>query len=305
MRRKERAQGGIMTKVGFIGTGTMGRPMSGNLVKRGFDVTLYDQDTARAAEVGALWGCKAVPSLAGLGDREFIVTMLPDGKAVADVLTRAQNQALIKSCRPGTIFIDMSSSEPLITRETGAALKKHGMVLVDAPVSGTRTRAESASLTIMIGCSDESLVEKVRLVLSAMGNQLFVVGGLGTGHAMKSLNNYLAAAALTAASEALIIGEKFGLDPKVMIDVLNTATGRSFVTEVVMKDHVLTGKFASGFAIGLLAKDVRIAADLGEAIEIEAPVSRLVRERLAFARDKLGATRDTSEAFLAFKQQNA
>ncbi len=292
-----------MTKVGFIGTGTMGRPMSGHLVERGFDVTLYDQDTARAAEVAALWGCRSAPSLAGLGDCQFIVTMLPDGKAVADVLTRAQNQALIKACKPGTIFIDMSSSEPLITRETGATLKKRGMILVDAPVSGTRTRAESATLTIMIGCSDESVVEKVRPVLSAMGNQLFVVGALGTGHAMKALNNFLAATNLAAVSEALLIGEKFGLDPKLMIDVLNTATGRSFVTEVVWKDHVLTGKFASGFAIGLLAKDVRIAADLGEAIEVEAPVSRLVRERLAYARDKLGGARDTSEAFLAFKDQ--
>jgi 3-hydroxyisobutyrate dehydrogenase len=293
-----------MTKVGFIGVGNMGRPMSGHLVKRGFDVALYDQDTARAAEVAAHWGCKSVPSLASLGDRGFIVTMLPDGKAVADVLTKAQNQALIKACKPGTIFIDMSSSEPLITRETGAALAKHGMTLVDAPVSGTRTRAESATLTIMIGCGDPALVEKVRPVLSAMGNQLFAVGALGAGHAMKALNNFLGATNLAAVSEALLIGEKFGLDPKVMIDVLNTATGRSFVTEVVWKDHVLTGKFASGFAIGLLAKDARIAADLGEAIGIEAPVSQLVRERLAFARDTLGAQRDTSEAFLAFKKQN-
>lgn len=292
-----------MTEVGFIGVGTMGRPMSGNLVKHGFSVTVFDQDEKRAAEVAAEWGCKAAPTLAELGHCEFIVTMLPDGHAVADVLTKAQDHALIKACRPGTILIDMSSSEPLITRETGAALARHGLILVDAPVSGTRTRAESGTLTIMIGSEDPTLAGRVRPVLSAMGYQLFVMGRLGAGHAMKSLNNLLAATNLAAASEVLVIGERFGLDPKQMIEVLNTATGRSFVTEVVMKDHVITGKFASGFAIGLLAKDVRIAADLGEAIGVAAPLSRLVRERLAFARDKLGAARDTSEAFLAFKSE--
>jgi 3-hydroxyisobutyrate dehydrogenase len=134
-----------------------------------------------------------------------------------------------------------------------------------------------------------------------MGKQLFETGPLGSGHAMKALNNYIAAAGYTAVAEALLIGQRFGLDQNVMVDILNVSTGRNFTTEVMIKEHVLGGKFATGFALGLMAKDVKIAADLGEAVALDAPVSRLVRERWAHAREKLGASRDTSEAILSWK----
>jgi 3-hydroxyisobutyrate dehydrogenase len=134
-----------------------------------------------------------------------------------------------------------------------------------------------------------------------MGKQLFETGPLGTGHAMKALNNYIAAAGYTAVAEALLIGERFGLNQEAMVDILNASTGRNFTTEVMVKEHVLGGKFATGFAVGLMAKDVRIAADLGEAVKLDAPLSRLIRERWAIACDRLGATRDTSAAILGWK----
>src|SRR5262249_35697604 len=152
----------------------------------GFDVTLYDEAPGRAEQIAKEFGCRAVQSLDGLAKCDFIVTMLPDGKVVQEVLLRAQQQSLIKSCKRGAVFIDMSSSEPMLTRATGAELGKHGLILVDAPVSGARMRAESGTLAIMIGASDEALIAKVKPVLSAMGNQLFVLGGLGNGHAMKA-----------------------------------------------------------------------------------------------------------------------
>lgn len=281
-----------MTRVGFIGVGTMGRPMSGHLVKCGFALTLYDQDTARAGEVAALWGCKAVPSLSGLGACEFIVTMLPDGKAVADVLTRAQGQALIKACKPGTIFIDMSSSEPLITRETGATLARHGMTLVDAPVSGTRTRAESATLTIMIGCGDEGLLEKVRPVLSAMGDRLFVVGGLGTGHAMKALNNYVSVAGLVATAEALVIGQRFGLDGHVMTRVLNASTGKNNTTENKVERYMLSHAFNSGFTLALMEKDIGMAKRLADSLGLKAEELAAVHPLIGKAIARLGKDAD-------------
>lgn len=290
-----------MTTVGFIGVGTMGTPMSRHLVGKGFDVTLFDIAAGRAAKLAAELGCKAAQRLGDLGACEFIVTMLPDGKVVAETLTRMDDRALIRACKPGTIFIDMSSSEPMLTRETGAVLAKRGLTLVDAPVSGAKARAETGTLAIMIGASDPALIDKVTPVLSAMGNQLFVLGGLGNGHAMKAINNFIAGSAMVAVAEGMAIGEAFGLNAKVIVDVLNASTGRSFVTEIVAKDHVITGKFASGFALGLLAKDVRIAADLGEGIGLDAPLSRLARDRLAAARDALGAARDSSETFLAVK----
>jgi 3-hydroxyisobutyrate dehydrogenase len=288
-----------MTRVGFIGIGTMGTPMAANLVKKGFAVTLYDTAPGRAAQVAGELGCAAAASLAALAECAFIVTMLPDGKVVQEVLTRTEGQALLNAMQPGTVFIDMSSAEPMLTRETGAVLARRGLALVDAPVSGARTRAEAGTLAIMIGCAPGPLLEQVTPVLSAMGSQLFVLGGLGNGHAMKAINNIIAGAKMIAVAEGLALGESFGLNPATMVDVLNASTGRSFVTELVAKEHVITGRFATGFALGLLAKDVRIAADLGEDILLDLPLFRLARERFAFARDAQGATSDSSRAFVA------
>jgi 3-hydroxyisobutyrate dehydrogenase len=187
------------------------------------------------------------------------------------------------------------------TRELGKVLDREGVVLIDAPVSGAVPRAKTGTLAIMIGGDDKKAIERAKPLLLSMGKQLFETGPLGSGHAMKALNNYIAAAGYTAVAEALLIGQRFGLDQNVMVDILNVSTGRNFTTEVMIKEHVLGGKFATGFALGLMAKDVRIAADLGEAVGLDAPVSRLVRERWAAARDKLGATRDTSEAILGWK----
>lgn len=288
-----------MTKVGFIGIGVMGTPMAANLAKKGFAVTLFDAAPGRASQVAGELGCAAAQSLVDLRDCEFIVTMLPDGKVVQEVLTRAGDQALINTVKPGTVFIDMSSAEPTLTRETGAKLAQHGLLLVDAPVSGARMRAESGTLAIMIGCGSGELLARVTPVLSAMGSQLFVLGGLGNGHAMKAINNIIAGATMIAVAEGLALGEDFGLDPAKVVEVLNVSTGRSFVTELVAKDHVIPGKFATGFALGLLAKDVRIAADLGDDVALDLPLFRLTRERFAYAREVEGATSDSSRAFVA------
>lgn len=288
-----------MQHIGFIGVGTMGTPMAANLVRKGFAVTLYDTAPGRAAQVAAALGCHAAAQLAGLAHCEFIITMLPDGRVVQEVLLAAEDGALPRALRPGCICIDMSSSEPTLTRETGARLAERGIVLVDAPVSGARMRAESGTLAIMVGCGDEDLIARVRPVLAAMGSQLFLLGGLGNGHAMKAINNIIAGATMIAVAEGLALGARFGLDPAQIVDVLNVSTGRSFVTELVAKEHVIPGRFATGFALGLLAKDVRIAADLGEDVQMDLPLFRLARERFALARDMEGAGADSSRAFVA------
>jgi 3-hydroxyisobutyrate dehydrogenase len=287
-----------MTKVGFIGLGVMGTPMATNLVRKGFDVTLFDAAPGRAAQVASETGAVAADSLRELAGCESVITMLPDGSVVQDVLTRAEGQALLECAQPGTVFIDMSSSEPLLTRETGAALAKRGLVLVDAPVSGARMRAESGTLAIMIGCGSDTVLDRVKPVLSAMGNQLFVLGGLGNGHALKAINHIIAGATMLGVAEGLALGEAFGLAPATMVDVLNASTGRSFVTELVAKEHVVPGRFATGFALGLLAKDVRIAADLGDDIALDLPMFRLTRERFARAREVEGHAADSSRAFV-------
>jgi 3-hydroxyisobutyrate dehydrogenase len=281
-------------RVGFIGIGNMGTPMSGHIVKGGHDVVLYDADVERARKVAGTHGCRAAESIADLGSSEFVVTMLPDGHVVRRVMLG--EEGLARHLKPGAVLIDMSSSDPVGTRELGKDLKPFGVGLIDAPVSGAVPRATTATLAIMIGGDDKAAVEKAKPLLRCMGDRLFETGGLGNGHAMKALNNFIAATAFSACSEAILIAKRFGLDAGAMVDILNASTGRSFITEVVLKDHVLSGKFATGFQLGLLAKDVRIAADLGEHVKLDAPVSRLIRERWAMARDQLGPTRDNSEA---------
>ncbi|MEJ8573771.1 NAD(P)-dependent oxidoreductase [Microbaculum marinum] len=281
--------------VGFIGIGNMGRPMAANLVRAGHSVTVYDLDPGQASTFAAEHGARAATGLSDLADCRFVVTMLPTGKEVRQVLLEADGGGAAAHLEPGSIAIDMSSAEPVGTREIGADLAKRGIRFVDAPVSGGVTRAADATLTIMIG-GDADAVSDAKPVLSAMGGRLFEVGTLGCGHAMKALNNYLAATSFAATCEAVLIGERFGLDPDVMADIFNVSTGKTFCSENLLKHEILSGRFGSGFAAGLLAKDVKIASDLGEEIGVDAPVSRLVRDRWADARDGLGGGADHTRA---------
>jgi 3-hydroxyisobutyrate dehydrogenase len=281
--------------IGFIGTGNMGEFMVANLAKAGFAVTVHDQDAARAEALAARTGVKS-GQLADVAKCNICVTMLPTSKIVSAVLFDQDGGAFINAAAPGTIVIDMSSSEPEDSRTTAARLGKQGIIFMDAPVSGGVVRAQTGTLTIMVGCDDADAVEAARPALAAMGERIFLVGKVGGGDAMKAANNFVAAASYAALAEALAMGKAFGLDPSMMVDIINLSTGRSFNSEVVMKDHVVTGRFDTGFAIGLLAKDVGIAAVLGEQQGVDAPLSQLVRARYADAVAKVGFGADNSEA---------
>lgn len=288
-----------MARIGFIGTGRMGEPMAANLVAAGHEVLLYDIDPARAAAAAEAIGAATGP-LTELAGCRFTVCMLPTSDDVQQALVRADGGAFLANAKPGTIVIDMSSSEPGKTRETGAILAKKGVVLIDAPVSGGVMRARDGTLTIMIGSDDDTAIDSATPILEAMGKQLFRVGRLGAGDAMKAANNYAAAATYAATAEALTMGKAFGLDPAQMVAIINVSTGRSFVSELVMKEHVVTGAYATGFALALLAKDVGIARRLGEELGLDAPVSTLVDERMKQAAEKCGPGADHSEAILAW-----
>lgn len=286
-------------RVGFIGIGNMGGPMAANVAKAGHDLVAYDTDRARLERFAAETGARPAKDLAEVGSQDFVVAMLPTGAIVRAVMLEAEGGALVAAMKSGTVVIDMSSSEPVGTQALGAELGSRGAVLVDAPVSGGVPRAQAGTLAIMIGGEAEA-VARARPLLACMGDRLFETGGLGSGHAMKALNNFVAATSFAATAEAMLIGRRFGLDETTMVEIMNVSTGRNFHTDVVMKDHVIGGRYATGFAVGLLAKDVGIAADLGRAVGLDAPLSRLVGARWAEARDRLGPTRDNTEAILAW-----
>jgi len=288
-------------KVAFIGIGAMGKPMAANIAKAGLELSVFDSDSKRTAAVAAEIGARPLHRLSDIATAEVIVTMLPDGHAVREIALGSGGIAAV--CAPGTILVDMSSSQPLVTRETGAALAAKGITLVDAPVSGGVERATRGTLTIMLGSNDPAALNKVRSVLECMGNTFFEVGGLGAGHVAKALNNVVAAANYAALAEAMLVAERYGVEPKQLVDIINTSTGQSFISTVVMKQFVIPGTYNSGFKIGLLAKDAAIAGELSSALNCEAPVIQLTRQRWVDARNALGAAEDHSKAITVWRKK--
>src|SRR5690606_14494925 len=274
------AAGGESPKVGFIGIGNMGWPMAANLARAGRDLVIFDVDRERARRFAHEHGAEAAATLAGLGRAvDLVITMLPTGQIVRHVMLEMEEGGLAAALPAGALVVDMSSSDPLGTQELGAALAKRGIGLVDAPVSGAVPRARDATLTIMIGGDDKAAIERAKPVLSAMGNRFFETGPLGSAHAMKALNNYVAAAGLAAACEALIAGRRFGLDGAAMVDIMNVSSGRNFSTEMFLKNVVQDETYAPGFALALMAKDIKIAADLAEGLGLDLPMLRFTDER--------------------------
>jgi 3-hydroxyisobutyrate dehydrogenase len=282
-------------RVGFVGVGTMGMRMAANLAKAGFALVVRDSAPAAQEQFIAAHGGEPATSPQAFAATGVVVTMLPDGTDVREAVLGWEG-GIAGALPPGAVVLDMSSSDPVGTTALARDLAPLGIRLVDAPVSGGITRAESGTLSLMVGGQDEDAFSRVLPVLEVLGARIFRTGPVGSGHAMKALNNFLGAAAFTTAAEALAIGHEFGLDPRVMLDVINTSTGRSFNTEVVLKDDVITGRYGTRFALGLMAKDVGIAADLAEAVGVDAPACQLMRRRWAEAAADLGFAADHSEA---------
>jgi len=273
-------------RVGFIGLGLMGRLMAANLEKAGHSIQSFDLNgsgncrSARQAAAGA----------------EVLITMVPDGKAVRKAVLAA-----LPGLAAGSIVIDMSSSDPSATRKLNVILKKKNIRLLDAPVSGAKAKAAEGTLALMVG-GDAKLLAKVRPLLSKMGTEIFHTGALGSGHATKALNNYLGAAGTIAGFEALLVGEKFGLDPKVLIDVINASTGKNSTTERKIPQQVFTGAFASGFQLALMAKDVGIARQLARAVGVETPYLKNTLKIWRDALNRLPAGADHTEMYRYLKK---
>ena len=281
-------------KVAFIGTGNMGRPMASNIAKRGHEVFLFDANEAASASVAKEIGAAVLASLSEISVAEVIVTMLPDGKVVREVALGENGFAA--AAKPGTIVIDMSSSQPLITRDTGAALALKKITLIDAPVSGGVAKAVSGTLTIMIGGDDTAAIERIKPLLACMGSTFFEVGMLGSGHAAKALNNVVAAGNYAVLADALLVGERYGIDREMLVDIMSVSTGQSFISTIVMKQFVIPETFNTGFAVGLLSKDANIAAELSQGLGCKSPHIELTNQRWAEARDALGGSADNSKA---------
>ncbi|MEO8713694.1 MAG: NAD(P)-dependent oxidoreductase [Acetobacteraceae bacterium] len=281
-------------EVGFVGVGNMGWPMAACLVRAGFTVHVNDSRREVANNFVQQVGGDAPDGLRDLAARsDVIVTVLPTSAIVRTVIEDGDDN-LLAGMRPGTVVIEMSSGVPTVTQVLAERVASLGGHLIDAPVSGGVAHARTGQLAIMAG-GDPAVIDRVLPVLEAMGPTVLRTGPVGSGQAMKALNNLVSTGGFLIGIEALLIGQRFGLDPSVMVDVLNAATGMNNSTQKKFKQFVLSRGFDAGFTMGLLHKDVSIALELGRETATPAPVSALCKELIASAVAMFGPNADHTE----------
>jgi 3-hydroxyisobutyrate dehydrogenase len=251
----------------------MGAPMARNLLKAGYAVGGHDRDASIATRfsdsASFAWCASAADAVRGA---DLVILMLPDSTIVDHVLWQGES-ALSARMTPGALVIDMSSSDPMCSRENAKKLKVLDLGFIDAPVSGGVKKAEAGTLAIMMG-GEAASVERARPVLETMGKTLTHVGEAGAGHAVKALNNYVSAAGLLAVCEALAAAEKFGINPHLVNQVFNASTGKNNTTKNKVEAFMLNGAFNSGFALALMKKDLETANRFIGQVESGAEFSR-------------------------------
>ena len=285
--------------IGFIGLGMMGLPMARSLIARGFHVLACDtSEAARGALAeGAAPGAVAFaasPAAVAAG-ADVVVLMLPNSRIIATVMEGPDG--LLAALRPGMLVIDMSSSEPGETRRLAGLASARGAAMVDAPVSGSVAKAKTGTLAIMVG-GDDAAFARAEPVLKGMGEAIIRTGAVGSAHAMKALNNYVYAAGLLATAEALRMGEALGLDLGILTDVMNASSGRNIATETKARQEIINGRYAGGFMLGLMRKDLDTAGSISDSTGVAAPSLQLCRQLWAEAVEMLGPNVDNTQIHL-------
>ncbi len=274
--------------LGFIGVGKMGGPMAGRLLDAGYTLTIFDTNPAALAALTAR-GAKAVGSpreVASAVETVFASLPTPDiVRATALGESGVIGGATIKT------FIDLSTTGPRVTAEIAAGLQKKGIAMVDCPVSGGVGGAQKGTLAVMAACP-RPLFENLEPILKILGKVFYIGERPGMGQTMKLCNNLLSATAMAISSEAIVMGVKAGLDPQVMVDVINAGSGRNTATQDKFPKSVLPRTFDFGFATGLMYKDVKLCLDEAEALQVPMWVGGAVRQLWQLANSELGPQSD-------------
>lgn len=266
--------------VGFIGLGNMGRPMALNLVKRGFSLVVHDIDPAKVEHLRAKGAtvAESPSSVAALTDRT--ICMVETTAQAESVI--AGDHGVVKTAKRGDIVICMSTIDPFVARRLGEVLAARGVAMLDAPVSGGTTRAQSGELSIIAG-GEPATFEACRDLFQAMGTKLFHVGGLGQGLAMKLVNNMLNQVNRVAVAEALILGVRAGLDPKTIYDVVRVSTGSSVVFETGVP-KILARDFSPGGTVDITFKDQELETAFAKQLGVPLLLANVTQQLYQMAR---------------------
>src|SRR5215469_6125868 len=280
-----------MTTVGFIGLGNMGRPMASNLVRKGFSLVVHDVLPAPVDALVALGakGAKGVREAAQSAD--VVITMLPDSAVVEEVITGANG--VLASGRAGSVIMDMSTIDPLVTDRLALAAKHKGMVFVDAPVGRLASHAERGESLFMVGADDATFIQ-IKPLLEAMGTTIHHCGGVGTGMRTKLVNNYLAIISCQTNAEALALAQRFGLNLEKTLEVLYGTTATNGQLKIAWPTKVLAGDTEPGFTIDLAHKDLTLIVEAANAAHVPMSVGATAREAFNVARSRGFGPKDFS-----------
>lgn len=283
-----------ISRVAFIGLGHMGEPMAARLVAHGFTVRAFDTRRDVLDRFVSSHGGVPCTSVADAArNAHVVVAMLPDDDAVAAVMLG--EQGVLAALPPGGIAIDMGTSSPASTTRIAAAFAQRALAFVDAPVMGGVPFARDGTLDIMAG-GDAAAIERSMPLFAAMSRKTYRCGPSGSGHALKCIANFANASTFVTFLEAMAMGRKFGLETGLMSEALAAmCTGRQHPLEKKIVAHVLTRRYGTGMAMGLIAKDTGIAARLGRDIGARHDIAEHTHALWKEAADRYGFDRDQSE----------
>jgi len=281
-------------KLGFIGLGAMGQPMSKRLLEAGYQLVVYDL-RPESIEALARQGAEGASSTQEVAEKcRKVITIVPNSEAVEKVILGPCG--LLAGARPGDILMEMTSAYPPSTQKIHQSLSAKGVSMIDAPVSGGVVGAEAGTLSIMVG-GEERIFEECRSILSVLGKNLFYMGGIGSGHAVKAINNFLSATTMAATSEAVIMAAKLGLSPQRVIEVLQVSTGRSYSSDFKFPKFVLPRTFNSGFALDLMYKDIDTVTRMAKEYKIPMFLANMVQQLFGCAIIHGGEGQDHTSIF--------
>jgi 2-hydroxy-3-oxopropionate reductase len=263
-----------MLKVGFIGLGIMGKPMAKNLIKAGYRLSVLDLNRDSMDELAQLGAERAVSPADVAKDCDIIITMLPNSPHVKEVV-QGEN-GLLEGLRHGSVFIDMSSISPIVSRELAAQLEANGVEMLDAPVSGGEPKAIDGTLSVMVGGKKE-VFDRSYDILKAMASSVVHTGSIGAGNVTKLANQIIVALNIAAMSEALVLASKAGVEPELVYQAIRGGLAGSTVLDA-KAPLVMDRKFNPGFRINLHIKDLANALDTSHEIGVPLPLTAAVME---------------------------
>ncbi len=275
-------------KIGFIGLGAMGFPMARHLAKE-HHVIVWNRTREKAERHAREHGSLLADDIADVAQADVVITMLPTSREVDEVVDR-----LLPHLREGMLWIDATSGDPNVSRETAKRLAAKSVAFVDAPVTGATVGAENATLTIMIG-GDAADFERARDVLRLCGKTIIHAGAVGAGHAIKVLTNSIMGATVWMTSECLLVAKQYGIDLKTALAVTNAGSGRSNASENLLPMRLLDGKWPLVFKLAHHDKDIRIAASIAHEQHAATPMLALTQQLFSAALNELGQDADYVE----------